>query len=687
VSHACPEPPEPPETKRGDDVDELFGVRVADPYRWLEDEHADDVQAWMDVQGAHARAHLDALPARAELAKRFEQLFYYDAVSPPIERGGCLFYTRKRADAEKSIVYWREGEDGQETVLFDPNTMSEDGTISLGVWVPSWEGKLVAYALRENNADEATLHVRDVASGDDTGDVLEGAKYAHPSWLPDGSGFYYTYLPTDPDIDVSERPGHADVRFHRIGDDQTDDRPVHPATHNPETFIGASASRDGAFVFLEIAHGWNSTDVWFARPDAAGESFTPLAVGVDALFYAGAWDGRFYVLTNYGAPRYRVMRVDPAAPALGDWVELVAESDATLESARIVGGHLVLGYLRDAHSVLQICTLDGARVCTLPLPGLGSAGAVYGEPDRAEAYFGYSSFSEPTRIFRFDVPDGELVEWARVDIDADTSRIVTEQVRFASKDGTELTMFLLRRDDVSKSGDNPTVLYGYGGFNVSMTPAFSPSILPWLDRGGVYAVANLRGGGEYGEDWHKAGMLANKQNVFDDFCAAAHYLIDAGWTRPDKLAIRGGSNGGLLVGAAMTQCSELFHAVICAVPLLDMVRYHLFGSGRTWIPEYGNPEIEDEFRVLHAYSPYQKLEARASLNLPALLMLASDSDDRVDPMHARKFVAAARWANASDQPMLLRIERQAGHGGADMVAKQVEQAADAYAFLIDQLGA
>ena len=676
-----------PDSRRGDDADEIFGVRVADPYRWLEDASTDEVQAWMDAQDNHARAYLHGIDGRQELFDRFTQLFYYDAVSPPIERGGRLFYTRKHADKEKNIVYWREGDDGEEQVLFDPNTMSDDGTVALGVWVPTRDGRRVAYAVRANNADEATLYVRDIDSGEDlAADVIEGAKYAHPSWLPDGSGFYYTYLPTDDTIDVAERPGHADVRFHRIGDDPASDRVVHGATGNPQTFIGGSVSRDGEFVFVDVAHGWNSTDVWFARRDGETETFTPLVVGEEALFHVGAWDGSFYVLTNYEAPRFRLLRVDPDKPALADWVEVIAESEATLESARIIGGHLVVSSLRDAHSELRVLTLDGELVRTLDLPGLGSVGSVVGEQDASEAYFSYSSFTEPTAIYRVDIPNGDISEWARVKVDADTSRIVTEQHRYKSKDGTEVTLFLLRRDDVVADGSNPTVLYGYGGFSVSMTPTFSPAIVPWLDRGGVYAIANLRGGGEYGEDWHKAGMLANKQNVFDDFIAAAEFLIDAGWTNTDKLAIRGGSNGGLLVGAAMAQRPDLFKAVICAVPLLDMVRYHLFGSGRTWIPEYGTVEVEEQFHVIRAYSPYQQLEPEGSMALPALLMLAADSDDRVDPMHARKFVAAARWANNGDRPIVLRIERNAGHGGADMVTKQVEQSADAYAFLIDQLG-
>ena len=664
----------PPVTRR-DDIDD-------DPYRWLEGT-GEDVSVWMDVHDDRARAYLSGLDERGRLAARLTQLFYYDAISPPLLRGERMFYTRKHADREKTVVYWRPRDAGEaaETVLFDPNEMTDDGSISLGVWVPNRDGTLVAYALRANNADEATLYVRDVDSGHDLPmDVIAGAKYANPSWTPDGRAFYYTGLPVDADVGPSELPGRAEVRVHMIGTAPTEDRIVYPATGNPKAFVHGEVSTDGAMVLVHVMHGWNSSDVYAGPPNGA---LAAVVEGEPFRYEATAYEGDLYVLTDDGAPLYRVFRVTPSMTARAQWQLVVAEGDAKLESAHVIGGRLVLTYLRDAHSELEVRALDGSDLRSIGLPSLGSIGSVVGEPDHAEMFFSHSSFAQPTQIFCTAVASGDTQLWAKVELDVDSSAIVSEQVRYPSRDGTEITMFILRRRDVDASRPRPTVLYGYGGFNHSLTPAFNPALVPWLEAGGVFVVTNLRGGGEYGEKWHQAGMLANKQNVFDDFVAAAEHLLAAGWATPDTLAIRGGSNGGLLVGAAMVQRPELFRAVVCAVPLLDMLRYHLFGSGVTWVPEYGDPEDPAQREVLAAYSPYHHVES--GVHYPALLMLSADSDDRVDPMHARKFVAAVQYANTGDAPVLLRIERNAGHGGADMVAQQVEQAADTWAFLLDLL--
>jgi prolyl oligopeptidase len=396
------------------------------------------------------------------------------------------------------------------------------------------------------------------------------------------------------------------------------------------------------------------------------------------------WRDNFYIHTNDGAPRYRVMLADPARPARGEWRELVAESAATLEAAIIVGDHLALAYLRDAAGHLEIRTLAGAPVREVALPGFGSIG-VSGEPDEDTAYVSFTSFTEPQIIYKASIASGAVDEWARVTLPIDTKDLVTEQVFYPSKDGTKISMFLIHRRDTKRDGTNPTILYGYGGFNVNMTPAFAGSRVSWLEHGGVYAIANLRGGGEYGEDWHRAGMLLEKQNVFDDFIAAAEWLERERWTSRAHLAISGGSNGGLLVGAALTQRPELFRAVICAVPLLDMLRYHLFGSGKTWIPEYGSAENPEQLAVLWAYSPYRRAIDDGPRAYPAVLFDSADHDDRVDPLHARKLAAALQAAQTADRPILLRIERNAGHGGADMVKAQVDRIADQLAFLAAQL--
>jgi prolyl oligopeptidase len=678
-----------PDTRREAIVDKLHGVDVADPYRWLEDEKKPEVQAWMDAQDDYARAELAKLPGRDAMAARLKELFYFDSIGAPQHRKGRFFYTRKHADKEKTIVYWKQGEKGAEKVLFDPNAWSADGTKGLGGWWPSEDGKLVAYNVKENNADEAVLHVIDVATGKDLADVIPGTKYTNSSqvaWTPDSKGFYYTWIPEPGVVPVADRPGFAEVRFHELGGDPAKDEIVHEKTGNAQTFIGGDLSKDGHWLSVTIAHGWNSTDVYYKdlRPKAKNKEWQTLVAGVDALFDLKIWRDKFYVFTNDGAPKYRLFRVDPAKPARADWTEIVAEQkDATLEGVSIVGERLVLTYLRNAASEIEVHGLDGRLVRKVELPPLGTSQGIAGNPDEDTGYFGYTSFTEPSVIYKTSIKSGKVSEWARVKLPVDTSKFETEQVWYTSKDGTKVSMFIVHPKGIAKDGTHPTVLYGYGGFNVSLTPGWSGSRAAWIEAGGIWAVPNLRGGGEYGEDWHRDGMLLKKQNVFDDYIAAGKFLVSEGWTKPEHLAVYGGSNGGLLVGAALTQAPEQFGAVVCAVPLLDMVRYHLFGSGKTWVPEYGSAEDPDQFKALYAYSPYHRVTD--GTRYPPLLMLSADHDDRVDPMHARKLTAQVQYATGGDAPVLLRIEKNAGHGGADLVKQQVEQGADTYAFLLSVL--
>jgi prolyl oligopeptidase len=673
-----------PPTRAEPVVDTLHGVPVADPYRWLEDETSPEVQAWMKAQDALTRELLARLPARDALARRFTELFYVDSVSEPVRRGNRFFYARTHKDKEKSVVYWREGERGEERVLLDPNTWSADGTVSLGLYAPSWDGRKVAFTRRPNAADEAILHVLDVESGEwSTVDVIEGARYASPQWLPDGSGFYYAWLDTDPSIPVAERPGHTELRLHRLGTDPRTDTVVHERLRDATTFLAVSLSRDGQFLFAYVIRGWSENDLYWKRPGEA--DWRLLVKGQGAKYTAWCTKDRFFLLTDEGAVRRRVFAVDPAHPERAQWKELIPEDPvASLESLSLVGGHLALEYLRDAATELRIATVEGQPVRTLKLPGVGAAGNLVGLEEQDDAYFAFSSFTTPRQVYRTSVSTGEVSLWDRVELPVDTSRYTVAQVFATSRDGTRVPLFLVHRTGLQRDGERPTLLYGYGGFNVSLLPSFRSSIFPWLDAGGVYVVANLRGGGEYGKAWHEAGRLGHKQNVFDDFHAAAEFLVREGWTKPARLAISGGSNGGLLVGAAMTQRPELYGAVVCAVPLLDMVRYHRFGSGRTWIPEYGSADNPEDFRTLHAYSPYHHV--RPGVRYPPLLMLSADHDDRVDPLHARKFIAAVQNAPGHTAPALLRIEAHAGHGGADRVAQTIQASADTYAFLFSAFG-
>lgn len=668
-----------PATRAEPIVDTLHGVQVSDPYRWLEDEKASDVQGWMKAQDGLTREWLAKVPGRDALAKRFRELFYQEAISPPVRRGSRYFYYRTHKDKEKAILYWREGESGAEKVLLDPNGWSPDGSVSLGFAVPSWDGRKVAFAQKPNAADESVLHVLDVDSGQwSSADIIPGTKYAEPKWTPDGKGFYYEWLPVDDSIPVDQRPGYTEIRFHALGSDPKTDSLVHPRTGDATTFLSKDLSRDGKYLFLFVIRGWSENDIYWKR--VGEKDFRLLVKGTGAKYGIQAWKDQFYITTDEGAPRQRLFRVSPEKTERAAWQEIIPEDPvASLESAVIVGGHFALEYLRDAASELRIATLDGKPVRTVALPTVGAASNLVGLEDQDEAFFLFSSFTTPRQVYKTSIASGKVDLWAKVELPVDTEQYTVRQVFYPSKDGTKIPLFLVHRKDLKPDGQRPTLLYGYGGFSVNMQPSFRASIFPWLDAGGVYAVANLRGGGEYGKAWHEAGRLAHKQNVFDDFHAAAEYLVREHYTRPDRLAIHGGSNGGLLVGAAMTQRPELYGAVVCAVPLLDMVRYHQFGSGRTWIPEYGTADKPSDFQVLYAYSPYHHL--KPGVHYPPLLMMSADHDDRVDPMHARKFVAALQNLDGPGAPALLRIEANAGHGGADQVAKSIESQADLYAFL------
>jgi prolyl oligopeptidase len=666
--------------------DVLFGVAVEDPYRWLEDEKSPEVQKWTAAQDRLARQQLANLPGRNELAKRFRELYYIDAVSPPVHRGNRYFYLRRHADREKGIYYWREGENGQERVLLDPNRMSADGSISLGVVSATLDGKTAAYTLRQNNSDEATLYVMDAATGKvSERDVIEGAKYAMPSWTPAGDGFYYTFLPTDPAIPPDKRPGYAEVRFHKLGTDPKSDPIIHEKTSDPTRFLSANLSRDGRWLFVEISHGWNSTDVYYRDLKSNDPKWKPFVVGRDAQYSVSVWRDHFYIETNDGAPRGKALRTPLTQPGREHWKEIVTEpTNAGIQSVQIIGEHLVITYLRNAANFVEVRTLDGELVREMDLPGIGSVAGIVGNPDEDDAYFGYTSFTIPSEIYRTSMKTGETKLWNRVKLPVDPSPYVAEQVWYPSRDGTLISMFLVHRKDILVDGSTPFLLTGYGGFDVGMTPTFAADAYPFLEAGGGYAIVNLRGGNEYGEEWHRAGMLDKKQNVFDDFIGAAQFLIQRKYTQPQRLAISGASNGGLLVGAALTQRPELFRAVVCDVPLLDMVRYHHFGSGRTWIAEYGSSEDERQFKTLLAYSPYHHVQQQTKY--PAVLFMSADSDDRVDPMHARKMAARLQAVTDGSRPILLRIEKKAGHGGADLVKQSVEASADSMAFLMRQIG-
>ena len=576
-------------------------------------------------------------------------------------------------------------------MLLDPNLSITTNNASLGETVPSLDGKLLAYTLKPNNADEATLYVKDVASGKHLpGEVIEGAKYAGPSWMPDGSGFVYTYLPPADPLHPEDRPGLAEVRYHKLGTDPKKDPVIHAKTGDATKFIGSYISRDGKWIFFEQQNGWDKNDIYYqplkGPPTAAlAEQWKPIVVGKPFLYSLSAWKGEAYILTNEDAPHYRLFSVNLDDPRRVNWHEIVPESPTVvLQGVAVVGDHLVLDELENVTSQVEIRELDGTLVRQLDLPGVGSVGELSGEPDHDELYFSFVNFTTPPEIFQTSVTNANQTLWAEIKVPVDPSPYVVEQKFFTSKDGTHVPMFIVHRKDILLDGRTPFLLTGYGGFGVSETPYFSPGYYPWLEAGGGYAVVNLRGGGEYGEQWHQDGMLLKKQNVFDDCIGAAEYLVSQGYTKPSRLAFRGGSNGGLLAGAMITQRPDLFRAVICEVPLLDMIRYAQFGSGKTWVPEYGSPEDAAQFKALLGYSPYHHVIPGTAY--PSVLVCSAANDDRVDPMHARKMTAALQSATSSPNPILLRVEAQSGHGGGDQMTKTIEYGTDIWGFLIHELG-
>lgn len=675
----------PPPTRRGSIVDELHGVAVPDPYRWLEDITSGEVRRWTDAQDTFARATLSGLPRREALAHALREKIDITTTSVPIRRGNRTFFARRHAGHDHFVWYVRDG-DGPERVVLDPLTLDPNGRATIRRPVPSPNGRLLAYLVSYDGADEATLHLYDVDERRTLPDDLGGARYASAAWRNDSKAFAYTYLPDDEAIAPPELPSHAEVRVHRVGTSQARDVSLYGPLGDAATFVGVQSVDDGHAWVLSLQHDWSATDLYLRSSDdttrgANLEGWRPLFVGQDALASVSAYHGRYFIHTNAGAPRFRVIEVDPARPQAEHWREVVPEGTDTLESADVFGGRLLLQSLRRASSRLEIRELSGQPVADVSLDGPTSVAAVSGSDDDDAVFVQQSALHRAPRIDRLSMRSGELRTWDTVELPL-RDDLTVEQVWVTSADGTKVSMFVLHQADLDRERPHPTLLTGYGGFGVAMRPGFSAIAALWAERGGVWAVANLRGGGEYGEAWHEAGRRAHKQNTFDDFFAAATFLHEEGYSTPASLAIRGGSNGGLLMGAASTQRPELFAAVVCAVPLLDMLRYHRFGSGPTWVGEYGSPEDAEQFGWLWGYSPLHKV--RPGVAYPPLLMLSADNDDRVDPMHARKYVAAMQHAGAH---ALLRVERGAGHGGSPRVADRIDAEVDTLAFLLAHLGA
>ena len=676
-----------PETKHDDIVEHPFGVPVADPYRWLENDVRTDpaVAAWVEAENAVTNAYLATLPGRDFFAARLKTLIDYERFGVPVQKGGRYFYAHNSGLQNQAVLFVREGLAGEGRVLIDPNGWSGDGATALAEWVPSEDGTRLLYAVQDGGSDWRTVRLLDVATGIVADDVVEWVKFSHLSWAKDGSGFYYSrFAAPDAGAEFQALNENQQVRFHRLGTPQAEDALVYATPDHPRRGHSAEVSDDGAWLVITTHEGTDNryevTILDLTRDPVGGAAARPRTIipGLDHEWsYVGNRGTLFYFATNKGAPRLKLVTLDiaEAEPVPRD---LVPEDAAVLEGASLVGGTLILSYLVDVKSEVRLFSPEGRPLGTVPLPAIGSASGFGGSDGDPETFFAFTSFAYPPTIFRHDVRENRVEVFARPDIAFDPAAYRVDQLFYASKDGTRVPMFVVRRADLP-FGPAPTLLYGYGGFNVSLPPAYSSTRIAWLEQGGVLAVANIRGGGEYGKAWHDGGRLANKQNVFDDFIAAAEHLIAEGITSREKLAIQGGSNGGLLVGAVVNQRPDLFAAALPQVGVMDMLRFDRFTAGRYWVDDYGYPSKEADFRVLLAYSPYHNI--RSGENYPAILIGTADTDDRVVPGHSFKYAAALQAADIGPKPHLIRIETRAGHGSGKPTDKIIAEAADNWAFV------
>jgi prolyl oligopeptidase len=657
---------------------------VTDPYRWLEDVDSSQTAAWVKAEADLTRSYLDAIPERNSIRDAFRKLINYERLSAPFREGKHWFFLHNTGLQNQAVLYIRDSETSPARVFLDPNTLSPDGTVALADYSFTHDGRYMAYATQANGSDWETWRVRDVDSGADLSDTLQWSKFSPAAWVGD-DGFYYTgYDKPSAANTTLAALGVEKLWFHRLGTAQSADRLVYASTAHPDEFLGVELTEDQRYAFFETSKGNGNSLAWKLQqePDTA---FRPIfTLDPDVQYNVIGDDGtRVYVQTNAQAPRFRLCWFDLNDPS-HDLHDIVAQSSDKLDDVVLIGNRFYLSYLHDAHSLVRIADLGGNSVGEIALPGIGTASLPLAKREDTIGYYTYTSFAYPTTVLRYDTVTGTSTVAARPKIAFAGSQYVTEQLFATSKDGTHIPVFVTHRKDIPLDGSTPTILYGYGGFDISITPFFSSAVALWLQMGGAYAVATLRGGGEYGEAWHDAGRLQNKQHVFDDFIAAAEMLIERGITSTPKLAINGGSNGGLLVGAVLVQRPDLFGAAIPEVGVLDMLRYQRFTVGKAWIPEYGSSEASaEQFHWLYAYSPVHN--ARPGVRYPATLIMTSDHDDRVYPAHSFKFAAALQYAQAGPAPILLRVETKAGHGAGRPTDKIIDETADRYVFLVKNL--
>jgi prolyl oligopeptidase len=689
--------PAPPKAKIAPVEENLDGHKIVDPYRWMENADSADTKQYVAAQEAYTRSVLDPLPGRDKVHARLEQLLSIGSVSTPQIAGKYFFYSRREGTQNQPVLYVRDSLNGPDRVLLDPNKLSADGTVALDWWHPSDDGKLLCYGTSASGSEISTLQLLETATGRTLPEHIERARAASVAFLLDNSGFYYTRYPKKGEVAEGQEMYNRHVFFHKLGEAENTDghadalvfgkQPDGKAL-DPTAWPDVNISDDGRWLMILVGYGWTKTELYLKdlKSDAAPVLITP---GKEFIYDAQIYKGQLYIHTNEDAPRFRAFVANVEHPERANWKELIPQNDAVFIGLGVVGGQLVATYEKDATSQLRMFSLDGKPTPAPKLPGIGSISGIGGHWNSKDMFFGFESYTVPPSIYHYDLSAANANAtqsrlWTKVDAPLDPSLYDVKQVFFNSKDGTRVPMFIVARKGIDLNGKNPTLLTAYGGFAVSLTPTFTRSIYMWLEHGGVYAVANLRGGYEYGEDWHRAGMLDKKQNVFDDFAAAGEYLIAQKYTDRDHLAIQGGSNGGLLMGAAVTQRPDLYKAVVCQVPLLDMLRYDNFQIAKLWVAEYGSPHDPTQFEWLYSYSPYHHV--KDGTKYPAVLLMTADSDSRVDPMHAKKMAARLQVANAGPNPILLRIETKAGHGAGKPISKLIEEGTDVWSFLFWQLG-
>ncbi len=686
VSTPAPTKPMYPATRKSDHVDEYHGTKVPDPYRWLEDPDSEETKAWVQAQNKVTFGYLEQLPAREQFRQRLTKLWNYERFGLPIKRQGRYFYSRNSGLENQNAVYVVEGLAAQPRLLLDPNTLSKDGTVALANWVASDDGKLFAYSLAHAGSDWNEWKVLDVDTGRNLPDHLQWVKFSSVSWTPDGRGFFYSrYDEPKASETFTGQNYYQKLYFHKLGDEQAKDTLIYERKDEKEWGFGGEVTEDGRYLVISV---WRGTErknqVFYKDLQKSDANVVELLSGFEAEYnFIGSHGSIFYLVTDKDAPLRRLIALDVSAEKQ-QTQEIIPEAKHVLQSVSLIGGHFIAHYLQDACSAVKVHDLAGKHVRDVDLPALGSASGFGGRHDDKETFYSFTNYTTPGSIYRYDVATGKSTLFREPKVDFDPSQFEAKQVFYTSRDGTKVPLMIVAKKGVNLDGNNPTILYGYGGFDIAQRPGFSVSTLAWVESGGIYAAANLRGGGEYGRAWHEAGMLKNKQNVFDDFIAAAQWLIDQKYTAPQRLGIRGGSNGGLLVGAAMTQRPELFGAAVPAVGVLDMLRFHKFTIGWAWVNEYGSADSAEQFPTLLAYSPLHQL--KQGTKYPPTLITTGDHDDRVVPAHSFKFAAKLQAAHTGDAPVLIRIETRAGHGAGKPTTKLIEEAADVLAFLKATVG-